>query len=159
PVITNVTVGTTDSQAGQVTVKWTPPFDIDKTQFPPPYTYVVMRADGVSGNINLKAAHPGQLTDTSFTDTGLNTAADVYNYRVLCYNNAGFIDSSSVASTVRLELKPLSTEIQLTWNAVVPWSNTDPGYPMHWIYRSSNINSKLISDLTVIDSVNVGQHV
>lgn len=160
PVITNVTIDITDTQAGQVTVKWTPPFDIDQTQFPPPYTYVVKRADGKNGSTNLTAAHPGQLTETSFVDTGLNTANNVYNYRILCYDKkGGFVDTSSVASTVRLELRPLSTSIQLSWNAIVPWSNTDVNFPMHWIYRSTNTGSKLISDLTVIDSVNVSSHV
>ncbi|HTH56407.1 MAG TPA: gliding motility-associated C-terminal domain-containing protein, partial [Cyclobacteriaceae bacterium] len=160
PVVTNVTIDVTDTQVGQVTVRWTPPFDVDKTQFPPPYTYVVKRADGFSGIINLKTAHPGQLTDTTFTDTGLNTTNNVYNYRIFCYDKTGgFVDTSAVASTVRLELKPLTTQIELTWNAIVPWTNTDANYPMHWIYRSTNTGSKLISDLTAIDSVNVSQHV
>ncbi|HTH56164.1 MAG TPA: gliding motility-associated C-terminal domain-containing protein [Cyclobacteriaceae bacterium] len=160
PVITNVTVDVTDTQAGQITVKWTPPFEIDQTQFPAPYSYVVKRADGRNGNSNLKAAHPGQLTDVSFVDTGLNTSNNIYNYRVFCYDkNGGFVDTSAVASTVRLELKPLSNKIQLSWYADVPWSNTDVNYPKHWIYRSSNTGSKLISDLAVIDSVDVSQQV
>ena len=144
-------------------MRWTPPYDADKTQFPPPYSYVVKRADGVSGNLNIVSANTGKLTDTTFVDTGLNTANNMYNYRILCYDaNNGFVDTSAVASTVRLELKPLSTEIGLTWNAVVPWSNTlgtDVKYPMHLIYRSTNTSSKLISDLTLYDSVDVRQHV
>lgn len=160
PVITNVSIDVTDTQVGQVTVKWTRPFDIDQTQFPPPYTYMVKRADGKNGNNNLKAAHPGLLTDTTFVDTGLNTTDNLYNYRIFTYDkNGGFIDTSAVASTVRLELKPLSTQIQLSWYADVPWSNTDVNYPMHWIYRSTNTSSKLISALTAIDSVNVSQQV
>ncbi|MEJ0032278.1 MAG: hypothetical protein WDO15_18775 [Bacteroidota bacterium] len=43
PVITNVTVDKTSVDQGQMTVKWRSPFDVDKTQFPPPYSYEVYR--------------------------------------------------------------------------------------------------------------------
>lgn len=161
PVITNVSIEVTDVQAGKISVKWRSPFDVDKTQFPPPYSYQVLRAEGFSGNINIKPAHPGKLTeaDTSnFVDTGLNTANNVYNYRVICYASNGSFDTSAVASSVRLELKPLGDRIQLNWNAAVPWSNNTVSYPLHDIYRTTNTGSKVITDLTLIGTVNVNQY-
>lgn len=157
PVITNVSVDVTDQQAGQITVKWRSPFEEkDKVNFPPPYSFQVYRADNASGNTNLKVAHPGKLTDSVFVDNGLNTANNSYNYRVLAYaSNGNFVDTSAVASNVRLDLKPLFKQIKLSWSANVPWSNITAEYPMHLIYRGNTGATKL-SDLTLIDSVNVG---
>src|SRR5690606_27638928 len=45
-IVTHVTVDITDATNGQVTVRWTRPFDANPLQFPPPYSYRVMRADG-----------------------------------------------------------------------------------------------------------------
>jgi hypothetical protein len=160
PVITNVSVDATDSQAGQIAVKWRPPFEIDKIKFPPPYKYIVLRGDDYSSSTNLKPANAGYLTDTTWHDTGLNTTSNVYNYRVLLYNDDPSnkpIDTSAVASSVRLDLKPLSNRIELDWRAVVPWSNIDPLETMHVIYRSTNTGSKVITDLTPIDSVDVSK--
>lgn len=157
PVITNVSIDDTDTQGGQITVKWRSPFQALQSQFPRLYTFVVFRADGFSGKINLKQINPGQLTDSVFVDTGLNTAATIYNYRILAYaSNGNFVDSSAVASSVRLELKPSFKQIQLSWNANVPWSNNTFEYPMHWIYRGTTGATK-ITDLVLIDSVNVNQ--
>jgi len=158
PVITNVTIDVTDSQAGQITVKWRSPFEADKTQFPPPYTYEVYRAEGFSGVKNLIKLNPtGQkLSDSTIVDEGLNTTQNIYNYRIVVYasNSSSPFDTSAVASTVRLELKPLFKEMQLDWSAAVPWSNSTLEYPMHLIYRGNTGASK-ISDLLLIDSVNV----
>ncbi|GHN03146.1 hypothetical protein WSM22_46350 [Cytophagales bacterium WSM2-2] len=159
PVITNVTIDVTDPLVGQVTVKWRPPFEVSKTQFPLPYSYEVYRAEGFSGNIKLTKVNSGaKIPDTVFVDNGLNTSFTIYNYRVKAYDNGGnLIDTSAVASTVRLDLKPSYKQVQLNWAAVVPWSNNSFKYPWHRIYRSTNSNSKVLTDLVLIDSVNVNQ--
>jgi flagellar hook assembly protein FlgD len=157
PVITNVTIDVTDTQAGQITVKWLPPFEASQSQFPGPYTFAVMRADKASGNLNLKKVNTGQLTEFTFVDDGLNTAQNSYNYRILAFaSNGNFVDTSATASTVRLELNPQLKKIQLDWSAIVPWSNNTLEYPRHLIYRGTTGATK-ISDLVLIDSVNVNQ--
>ena len=158
PVVTNVTVDVTDATVGQITVKWRPPFQASTTQFPPPYSYVVLRGQNSGANSSLKVANPGKLTDTTFVDTGLNTGyPNNYFYRILAYaNDGGFVDSSAVASSVQLSLKPIYKKIQLFWNATVPWSNDALEYPYHLIYRGTT-GATRISDLTLIDSVNVTQ--
>jgi hypothetical protein len=156
PVITNVTIDITDPQTGQITVKWRSPFEALQSQFPRPYTFVVFRADGVSGIINLKQVSPGKQSDSTFVDDGLNTQDNIYNYRILAYaSNGNFVDTSAVASTVRLELKPLFKQMQMSWAANVPWSNNTAEYPMHLIYRGTNTGATKLSDLQLIDSVNV----
>jgi len=154
PVITNVTVDVTNNATGQVTVRWTPPFDADPGQFPPPYQYELFRAEGFNGDIKLTPAFPGKRSDTVFTDTGLNTLETVYNYRVVAYASDGTtkIDTSPTASTVRLEASPQFLQIALTWFADVPWSNRTQDYPLHVIYRGpANATEGQMVEIATVD--------
>lgn len=157
PVITNVTVDKTDSQNGQITVKWRSPFEL--TSFTKPYSYKVYRAQGLNGNTNLVETFPGKRPDTTWVDTGINTKDFSYNYRIVCYdNNGAIVDTSAVASSVWLELKPKFQQMELIWTADVPWSNMSVKYPKHLIYRT--ISNGAVTDttqLTLYDEVNVNQ--
>lgn len=156
PVITNVSVDITNRTTGQVSIKWRPPFEASKIQFPPPYQYEVFRAEGFNGDIKLTPAFPGKRVDTVFVDTGLNTQETVYNYRVVAYDNNGTkIDISPTASTVRLEASPQFLQIALTWFADVPWSNKTQDYPRHLIYRGPANATE--GQLVLFDSVDVNQ--
>ena len=157
PVITNVTVDKTNSTAGNITVKWRSPFDLDKVQFPPHYQfhYVVMRAEGFTGKNKLVPAHTGFLTDSTFTDSNINTEELVYNYRILLFDNSNQAtgDTSAVASAVRLDAKPQFKQIELGWAASVPWSNQSQKFPKHLIYRGPQDATE--TQMVLIDSVNV----
>lgn len=157
PVITNVSVDETDNANGQIFVRWTSPFEIDSAEFPPPYEYEVFRANGFAGASGLTQVSSGRIQDTSFVDTnGLDTRDNVYNYRIYLYDgNGNFVDSSAVASSVHLALSPLVGAIELSWEAEVPWSNNDPEFPYHYIYRDQ-VDPSNPSELVLIDSVNVG---
>ncbi len=155
-VITNVTVDKTDDKNGEITVRWQPPFDIDKVQFPPPYSYKVYRAEGFSGKSKLTETFPGTRPDLVWVDNGLNTRDVVYNYRILGFDKNGIqIDSSAVASSVRLEIKPSLQRNELSWAANVPWSNNTFDYPRHRIYRGPAGATE--SQMVLLDSVNVNQ--
>lgn len=135
PVITNVDVTSTGETDGTIRVSWQPPFQIDQANFPPPYNYEVFRAEGYGGQENIISL--GVTQDTVFSDTGLNTRDVTYNYRVHLVDDSGaIIDTSAVASAVRLELKPVIQSIELSWDANVPWSNNTQDYPIHYIYRN-----------------------
>lgn len=156
PVITNVTVDKTDTETGEITVKWREPFDVDPAQFPPPYSYEVFRSEGITGRIKMMKPHPGRLSDLTFVDTGLNTEGLMYNYRIVAFdagNNR--IDTSFAASSVRLEAQPQLNKIELVWAADVPWSNKTEAFPEHLIYRGDEGASE--SSFELIASVNVNQ--
>jgi hypothetical protein len=139
-------------------VKWRSPFQISTAQFPKPYSYEVYRAEGLNGQINITRAFPNKRPDTVWVDTGLNTTQLPYNYRIVCYDaNNNVVDTSSVASSVRLELTPKFKQVELNWAANVPWSNNSVKYPWHLIYRGTN-NGTVITDLQLIDSINVNQY-
>lgn len=157
PVITNVTVDITSRTAGQITVKWRPPFEADKAQFPPPYKYEVFRAEGFSGDIRLIKVSIGKPSDTVFVDAGLNTFETIYNYRVIAYASDGTkIDTSPTASMVRLDASPKFMQIGLSWFADVPWSNRTQSYPRHLIYRYVGPEAGVTEGkLILFDSVDV----
>jgi hypothetical protein len=159
PAVTNVTVDNTSTDAGQITVRWRGPFQADKTLFPAPYSYQVLRAENSSARADLTLAHSGKLTDSIFVDTKLNTnAPNIFYYRVVVFSsNGNVVDSSAVASSVRITAKALDKQIELRWASTSPWANNTKAFPFHLIYRGP-AGTKKISDLTLIDSVDVNRN-
>ncbi|EOZ96906.1 hypothetical protein A33Q_2216 [Indibacter alkaliphilus LW1] len=133
PLITNVSIEETDTDEGQIFVKWTPPYDIDREQFPGPFTYELLRHTGFTGNQNRVSVIT--TSDTLFTDTGLNTENLVYNYKVILRENNTTIDSSSSASSVRLSPTIINEAIELNWDFTVPWNNSIQEFT-HEVYRN-----------------------
>ena len=151
PVMTNVTVDTTNRTNGRITVRWTPPFDLKPADYPPPYTYDVWRATGFSGEVAIAKIRTNQL-DTVAVDSLINTFDNVFNYRVVVYDaNNVKVDTSAVASSVRLQAKSLPRKIELTWTAEVPWSLQSPISPKHYVYRGSELQKE--GQFELIDSI------
>jgi hypothetical protein len=130
PIITKVSVEKTGDTDGVMVIEWLPPININEIADP---QYVVKRVSG-SSLINV---HSGFLTVTSVTDAGLDTRDTEYSYRVFLYSGSTKIDSSALASSVFLDLRPQEEQITLTWKASVPWSNKLQAFPIHEIYRGS----------------------
>ena len=154
PIITHVTVNETDVSGGEIRVSWRRPFEADEVQFPPPYRYDVYRAVGFArGGDSVLVASIAD--DTTFLDTGLNTRELVYNYSITAYTASDAeVGSSFPASSVRLTAQSQVGRIQLTWNAVVPWSNQIQTVPnQHDIYRG--IEGEDESEMELIASVDV----
>ncbi len=170
PVITNVTVDVTNNilpgpgarafeENGEITIKWRKPFEIDPVLFPPPYQYDLFRSvvGPTTGQVFTRIAENLAENDTVFTDTGLNTANDAYNYRILLKDvNGSEIIFSSRASSVFLSPKSLFKKIELTWEASVPWSIRLQDFPNHLIFRGEITNNDV--ELVLIDSVNVNEN-
>jgi hypothetical protein len=141
PVITNVSITkTADAPNGEIFIRWTRPFEIDKTKYPELLGYKVLRAEGFNSNVNLTdVTGAGTILsegDTVFTDIGSNTKDKKYNFRIVLYSGNQPIDTSDIASTVRLEALSEVGRITLNWDAVVPWSNrvlTEPND--HDVYK------------------------
>ena len=156
PIITHVSVTKTDDTDGAIRVSWRSPIAINTSQFPKPYQYKVFRADGFSGDENLMQVSD-LISDTTLLNDGLKTSLQAYNYRVVVYtkfqNSATYqpFDTSSIASSVWLGTSSGIKKIELTWNAIVPWSNVVEDSPWHLIYRGIQGDNELV----LIDSVNV----
>lgn len=161
PIITHVTIENTDHDNGRIRVSWKKPFDLDPNIFTGDYFYDLYRANGFTGNDYQLVS--SVKNDTTFLDQQLNTEDRIYNYMIVLrvpdgpVGNAP-VDTSGVASSVRLEPTPDFEQVQLNWQANVPWSNViasgEGAY--HYIYRG-NEGAKSITDLTFLDSVKVAE--
>jgi hypothetical protein len=91
-------------------------------------------------------------TDTVFIDRNINTFDNVFNYRVVAFDaNDVRIDTSAVASSVRVQAKSLPEKIELIWTADVPWSLQSPLGPYHYIYRGGENQTE--GQFVLIDSI------
>lgn len=153
PVITTVSVNQTDKVQGSIAVKWTSPFEINRTLFSPPYEYAVQRT---KDSLNYRTITETNLMDTTWVDSKLDVVDSLYGYRVIVYSPSSIagknpIDTSALAFYPRLNYQALTNGIKLTWDASVPWSNQTPRYPWHYIYRKEAGSSQFL----LMDSVNV----
>ena len=156
PVITNVTVDETNQVEGKVTIKWRRPFEINVGSFPPPYFYDLYRADSINGvNFKIIAADLTEI-DTVYSDIAINTMDLGYTYYVSLKDaNKIPLINSSEASSIKSNTTPLANEIEIRWNANVPWSNNTQRFPMHYIFRD-HITAD-VKEIVLIDSINVNQ--
>ncbi|MCZ2100006.1 MAG: gliding motility-associated C-terminal domain-containing protein [Chitinophagales bacterium] len=128
PLITKVSVENTDIANGQILIRWTKPQaeQLDTIVNPGPYTYEVWRSS--DGN-NYSTVHTQMIPyfntnlDTVFLDSGLNTLAQPYHYKVIIRSATGSTFASSDATSVYLTTQPTDRQVNLTWSAVVPWAN------------------------------------
>ena len=161
PLITNVDISETSDTDGEIHIRWTSPLEIDPLLFPPPYFYKLYRAEGFNSSANLVEVPMSSALDTTAVDNGINTLNNVYNYRVVLFSGgldeSDIVDTSAVASSVRLEPSPLLGAIELNWQADVPWSINVQGYPTHDIYRD-NVNATDPGAFELIASVNVNEN-
>ncbi|MEO7175265.1 MAG: gliding motility-associated C-terminal domain-containing protein [Saprospiraceae bacterium] len=134
PLITNVDVVKTDP-AGEIQVRWSKPKypDLDTIKYPGPYTYKVLRSEGLSGDFVVEI--PGAVftsgtfagaNDTMFLDnTGINTVVSPYSYKIAFYTGSPEIlyGISSSASSVFLQIISSDRKNILSWFEAVPWEN------------------------------------
>lgn len=133
PVITKVSVGTTDVSAGIDTVRWSNAYDLDTIARPGPYRFNLYRGTGLTtateliwtSSVHPFLAHP----DTGFIDTGLDTEAQPHVYRVELIGRADqatpdVIGSSSPASSVFIATTPDDEQLTIAWSLNTPWTNS-----------------------------------
>lgn len=127
PVMTNVSVVTTDASNGEVYVAWSPPIELDTEIFPGPYHYELMHASGYSGAANVIFSTPNQTElvneDTTFNHVGINTLDGPNNYRLSFWSGSDLVAFSSFASSVFVELIPDDNQMTLIINHEVSWVN------------------------------------
>lgn len=154
PIITNVDIRSTSETEGEVRVQWTPPYEIDQVLFPPDYSYSVLRTEGEGPGGTFEVLSTSQA-DTFFVDTGLNTDDLSYAYKIAFADRFGNpVDTSVVASSIRLEPTPQVGAIRLNWDGNTPWSIIDQEFPYHYVYRD-NVLTNFLDSLVLVDSVDV----
>lgn len=133
PALTNASVTVTSTTVGEMYVSWAQP-DPDTTGFfVQPFTYNLFRAQDINGPANWVTLATGILwNDTNYTDTGLNTDAQGYRYRIEVRDaNGTLVAEGNEGSSVYLTLTPGDEKISLQWSEFVPWTNE-----MYYIFRA-----------------------
>lgn len=164
PLIENVDVTETDAANGKIFVRWLKPIanaaNLDTTQFPGPYRFELRRSEGFDLNNPISVAtfnsnFFASYSDTTFTDSLLNTVDNPYTYVVDFYSNGGnvLVGSSEPASSVFLALGIGDKRMGLSWEANVPWRND-----LYLIYRQdfNTGNFNLIDSTTATTYVDTG---
>jgi gliding motility-associated-like protein len=159
PIITNVSVLTTNTTSGSIWIHWAKPLGIapnlDTINNPPPYEFRLFQAEGMKGTnfsqINsISYSAYFQVTDTGFVSNALNTEEKAYKYRVDFYSNGILKGSTYSASSVFLKSVANDKQLKLTWEADVPWINYQ-----YFIYKELPLGSGLFK---LLDSTTVPQY-
>jgi gliding motility-associated-like protein len=111
---------------------------------------MLYRAQAASGGTYTQTGGIFAENDTVFTDKNLNTEDFSYNYRIVFLSANKRIDSSATASNPRLSAAKTSSDITLSWNAVVPWVNNHAKFPKHAVFMRNSAG-----DFEKLDSANV----
>lgn len=126
PIITNVSVATTNSSSGKMDLAWSKPTEFDPVQFPGPYEYKLYRSES-SGSNYVQIASFSNINDTLYNDTNLNTVAKAWKYKIEFFNNTPgntvFMGTANPAQSIFLSASPTDNRVNLSWIVSVPWIN------------------------------------
>jgi len=133
PLITNVSVQTTDIATGTMEIRWSKPNpdDLDTLQNGPPYLYKLYRSEGfnlATPELIYTATSPTfwQANDTFFVNNNLNTLENPYTYQVGFFvENDDSLGVTEEASSIYLSISPSDEMNTLTWEEFVPWENSE----------------------------------
>ncbi|MCH8331764.1 MAG: gliding motility-associated C-terminal domain-containing protein [Bacteroidetes bacterium] len=143
PVITNVSVERTSTTNGNIYVAWAHPLpeDLDTIQNPGPYRYELRRCPGFDcdpDKLITSFSSPSfvHLTDSTFLDSMMDTKTQPWTYRVDYFVDGNdLIGETETASSVFLSIAASDNQLDLSWKAKVPWTNTS-----HIIYKYDSVN-------------------
>ncbi|MEO6758555.1 MAG: gliding motility-associated C-terminal domain-containing protein, partial [Saprospiraceae bacterium] len=134
PLLTKVSVESTDPNIGTIKVMWTKPLasELDTILNHGPYRYQLLRAPGFTGGTFQEI--PGasftsptfwEANDTMFLDQNLNTTGQPYRYKIDFYVNGNStpLGTTTAASSVYLTVNSTDQTNLLSWEENVPWEN------------------------------------
>ena len=171
PILTNVSIDTTDISAGGIFIRWRKPItgaaNFDTTLHHGPYHFVLQRNQVTPGVAPISTGYTSTsysttpkkyfaqintLADTTFYDTLLDTYDKQYYYKVLFYDSMGYVGSGNPASSIFASGIGHDRSAALSWTSSTPWTNTK-----YYIYRQNyNANQSYANNLgyTLVGSTN-----
>ncbi len=162
PVITHVSVDSTDYHAGKIYVEWSKPDEFDSIAAPGPYQYRIYHSNDFWGQHLTFLDSLNNINDTVFIDTLLNTLQYPYSYNIEFYNNTPgnrfLIGYPSIASSIFINTAPDDNKVHLSWDKNVPWDNID-----YHIFRYNETASTWdsighTSEMQYVDSNLINEH-
>ncbi len=127
PVITNVTIDTTDINTGKATIIWSKPDSLDFTQTPGPFVYQIMHNTTGFGQPMILVDSLLDLNDTIYQHININTQNEKHFYKIGFVNNSPgnrfYIGETQLASSIKAVAIGKARSVELSWNPQVPWAN------------------------------------
>ncbi|MBN1951577.1 MAG: gliding motility-associated C-terminal domain-containing protein [Bacteroidales bacterium] len=129
PPILKVSVAVNDEVNGAIDLAWAVPRGTD-TIDNGPYRYEILRmAPGEAVLTSIAIIPSADLTDTSYTDAGINTLEYPYFYSVVLYYQDDFgewqlIPGNELASSQYIHIAASDNSLALTMSKRAPWNNT-----------------------------------
>jgi gliding motility-associated-like protein len=156
PVLTNVSVVTTDLTNGSDSIVWSKPSDLDTLNFSGPYQYKLYWSPGYFSALQEIWESPVSATlyqtDTIYFHEGINTADTANTYWVEFFSGGERVSWSSTASSVFIEMVPDDNELTVVINHEVSWLNES-----YEIYRQNDLGDfELIGTTTERTYVDTG---
>ncbi len=159
PSLINVDVTKTGTTNGEIFVRWLRPLtggngNLDTLLFPGPYKFQLIRFDASVANdlgtIVKTVSQPffksiKNLSDTTFTDLGIDTKNKQFKYRVDFFATPSNvpIGNSNEATSTYLTLRGNNKKLILNWKFNVPWDNYQ-----YFVYQEVAPNSFTLLDTT-----------
>ncbi len=127
PPILRVSVAKDDEENGAIELAWAVPQDLDPV-YDGPYRYEIFRMAPNEDEFTSIAIIPSSdLTDTTYTDTGINTLIYPYTYSVVLYEeqdgNWVQLPGNETASSQYIEIDGSDNELTLNMKKRSPWFN------------------------------------
>lgn len=140
PIMTNVSVETTEPNTGEIMVRWAQPDRLDTIpDATGPFKYLIYRSEDEFGMYLSILDSLDNLADTTFYDSGLNTEENQYSYEVALYNTAPGnrfkVGNPQLASSIFLDLVPADNQVQINIQKNTPWLDNE-----YVIYRLNNVS-------------------
>jgi gliding motility-associated-like protein len=153
PILTNVSVDTTDASVGSMFVRWQKPLtfspNLDTVKYPGPYHFILQHKKVFPGSnagtyttiytspTRTYFSQINTLADTTFTDNLINTQDSQYSYKVLFYADTNhFVGSADPASSIFASGVGHDKRVALSWTSNTPWQDT-----LYYIYMQATPNT------------------
>ena len=147
PVITETSVNYTDLQNGSIHLTWMQPTEFDTGIYPGPYKYVVESNEGQVWENFSNPIDIFGITDTTYTDTLINTQDSSWSYKVTLFSQNGSnwdqVGSPSHSSSVFIEGISGDRKMTVIINDNTPWTNKQ--YVIYRKKSDENCNSNTLS--------------
>jgi gliding motility-associated-like protein len=128
PVLTNVSVTSTNETTGTNYIAWSPPNELDTLNFSGPYHYELLWSPGyglANQLIYTSSESPFLIWGDTIFDhiSGINTQTLANSYRVNFLSDGAPVGVSPQASSVFISLIPNDNQITVVIDHQVPWFN------------------------------------
>jgi gliding motility-associated-like protein len=123
PIMTKVSVDSTNSSTGIIQLEWSSPDTIDQAVHQAPYHYLIEK--DISGTYQVIDSTLS-LLDTTYIHSGVNTTVNSNLYRVSLYsygNGKRKVGTANKASQLFLSSNSGDEALTLSWTFDVPWGN------------------------------------